>query len=265
MVEQAVAPTAGRERTLVVRGRRIQLFEGGSGAPLLWLHGAGMFWWMPVHDLLAARRRVLLPVHPGFGASEGFDEIEGMEDLVFHTLDVMDALDLGRCDVAGLSLGGWLAAELALRRPARVGRLVLVDAAGVRVPGVPMGEAFMAAPPKARELLFFDPTSDLARSLMPDSPPPERLETVLRGREAAARLLWNPAREYRKLTSRLWRIKAPTLIVWGEHDRLIPPAYGQAYAAGIPGARLVTFERCGHLPPFEQPERFADTVLGFLA
>lgn len=253
-----------RERVLTIHGKRVQLFAGGAGPPLVYLHGAGTYGWMPVHDHLARRRQVLAPVHPGFGASEGLETIEAMEDLVFHTLDVLDALALERPDVVGLSLGGWLAAELALRHPARVGRLVLVDAAGVRLPGVPMGDVFMASPPKARALLFHDPGSEVARALLPDAPPPDRLETVLRGREAAARLLWNPARQYRKLTGRLWRIQAPTLVVWGAEDRLIPLAYGEAWARGIPGARLVSIERCGHLPPLERPERFADVVLGFL-
>ena len=91
-----------------------------------------------------------------------------MDDLVFHTLDVMDALGLPRADVVGLSLGGWLAAELAVRHPERVQRLVLVDAAGTRVPGVERPDLFLAPAPKARELLFADPTSALATSLIPD-------------------------------------------------------------------------------------------------
>lgn len=263
MVEHAVAP-AGQERALTVHGRRIQLFEGGSGRPLLYLHPAGSIWWTPVHDLLARRRRVVLPVHPGCGTSEGLEAIETIEDLVFHTLDVLDTLGLDRVDVIGHSLGGWLGAELALRHPARMSRLVLVDAVGVRVPGVPMGDPFMLPPPKVRELLFYDPTSPVARTLIPDAPPPERLETLLRGREAAARLLWNPAQQYRKLTSRLWRIRVPTLVVWGREDRAVPLAYGEAYAQGIPGAMLEVLDRCGHLPPFEHPERFAKLALGFL-
>jgi pimeloyl-ACP methyl ester carboxylesterase len=187
-----------------------------------------------------------------------------MEDLVFHTLDVLDALGLHRADLVGLSLGGWLAAELALRRPDRVDRLVLVDAAGTRVPGVAREDLFLAPPARARQLLFADPTSALATTIVPDAAPPERLEAVLRGREASARLLWNPHGPHRKLTERLWRIKAPTLVVWGRDDRLFPLALGEAYARGIPGARLVTIDRCGHLPPFEQPERFAELVLDFL-
>src|SRR4029077_20489991 len=125
---------AGSEETIKAGGKAIQLFTGGTGAPLLYLHGAGVYWWMPACELLAARHRVLAPVHPGFGASEGYEEIEGMDDLFSHTLDVMAALGLERADVVGLSLGGWLAAELALRHPGRVNRLVLADAAGTRAP-----------------------------------------------------------------------------------------------------------------------------------
>src|SRR3990172_7770477 len=255
----------GEEEIIRVGGKEIQLFTGGKGPRLPYLHGAGTFWWMPVHDRLAGRRRVYLPVHPGFGRSQGLDEIETMEDLVFHTTDVMDALGLERADVLGLSLGGWLAAELALRHPHRVNRLVLVDAAGTRVPGIERPDLFLAAAPKARELLFADPSSELAMTLLPDAPPPDRVEIALRGREAAARLLWNPHQQFRKLTTRLGRIKAPTLVVWGEKDRLVPLPFGEAYHRGIPGSKFVTIEGCGHLPPLEQPERFAEIVLAFLA
>lgn len=256
---------SGKEEIVRVGSTSIQVFTGGAGAPLLYLHGAGIFGWMPVHDRLAARRHMYLPVHPGFGASQGLEQIETMEDLVFHTLDVMDALGLPRADVVGLSLGGWLAAELAVRHPERVDRLVLVDAVGTRVPGVERPDPFLMPAPKARELLFAEPTSALATTLLPDAPPPERIEMALRGREAAARLLWNPHVQYRKLTSRLGRIKAPTLIVWGAQDRLLPRPLGEAYHRGIAGSTLTVLDGCGHLPPLEQPERFADTVLAFLA
>src|SRR5260370_16679139 len=140
---------AGSEETMKMGDKGMQLLGGGAGAPLLYLHGAGVYWWMPAHELLAARHRVHAPVHPGFGASEGYEEIEGIDDLVFHTLDVMDALGLERADVVGLSLGGRRAAELALRHPGRVNRLVLVDAAGPRVPGGARADLFLARPARA--------------------------------------------------------------------------------------------------------------------
>jgi pimeloyl-ACP methyl ester carboxylesterase len=253
------------ERTLKVRGKSVQLFEGGDGPPVLYLHGAGTYWWLPGHDRLAARRHVYLPAHPGFGDSTGAEDIEDIEDLVFHTLDVLDELALERVDVVGLSLGGWCAVELALRQPQRVNRLVLVDAAGLRLRDVPTPDLFLATPAESRELLFADPKGPIAMAAIPDTPPaPEKMVYILRGREAAARLLWNPHVRYRKLMSRLDRVKRPTLVVWGAQDRLFPLPYGEAFARGIPGAKLVTIDRCGHLPPVEQPERFAEAVLDFL-
>jgi pimeloyl-ACP methyl ester carboxylesterase len=253
------------EKTLNVRGKFIQLFEGGDGPPLVYLHGAGTYWWVPGHDLLAKQRRVMVPVHPGFGTSTGVEEIDDIEDMVFHTLDVLDALGLERVDLVGLSLGGWLAAELALRQPQRVNRLVLVNAAGLRLPDVPTPDLFLATPAESRALLFADPHGPIAMAAIPETPPPpDKMILIMRGREAAARVLWNPHKAYRKLMSRLDRIKTPTLVVWGANDRLFPVAYGHAYQKGIPGARLVTIDRCGHLPPVEAPERFAAAVLDFL-
>lgn len=253
------------ERTLKVRGKSVQLFEGGDGPPLLYLHGAGTYWWLPGHDRLAAQRHVYLPAHPGFGDSTGAEEIDDIEDLVFHVLDVLDELALERVDVVGLSLGGWCAVELALRQPQRVNRLVLVDAAGLRLRDVPTPDIFLATPPESRELLFADSRGPLAMAAIPDTPPPpEKMAYILRGREAAARLLWNPHVRYRKLMGRLDRVKRPTLVVWGAQDRVFPPPYGEAFARGIPGAKLVTIDRCGHLPPVEQPDRFAEVVLDFL-
>jgi pimeloyl-ACP methyl ester carboxylesterase len=100
---------------------------------------------------------------------------------------------------------------------------------------------------------------------IPDTPPPpDTMALILKGREAAARVLWNPHARYRKLRSRLDRIKVPTLVVWGAEDKLFPFPYGEAWAKGIPAARLVTLDRCGHLPQLEAPDRFADAVLDFL-
>jgi pimeloyl-ACP methyl ester carboxylesterase len=256
---------ACQETFLTLHGTKIQLLSGGSGEPLLYLHSAGgELVWLPFFEQLSRSFTVYLPAHPGFSKSEGLEKIDTMEDLVFHYIDVMDALGLIQPYVVGLSLGGWLAAELATRYPNRIRKLVLIDAVGLRVPGAPIADIFAATPAETRHLIFHDPQSDLARLFVPDVPSPELLENTLKAREATARVGWNPLLCNPKLRERLYRITVPTLVIWGESDRLVPVAHGKAYQDGIAGAKLVVLEQCGHVPPFEKPEETAKIVTAFL-
>src|SRR5262249_22166333 len=157
--------------------------RAGRGTPLLYLHSAGGNVWGPFLDRLAAEFTVVAPTGPGVGRSEGLDRIDTIHDLVFHTVDLLDALGLGPLPVVGLSLGCWLAAELAVHHPERVAKLVLIDAVGLRVEGAPIAEFFLLGPEETRRLLFHDPESALARSLVPDEPSSELLEEVLKARE----------------------------------------------------------------------------------
>ena len=132
-----------QEEMLNVRGVKIQMLKGGSGDPLLYLHSAGgEMVWLPFFEQLSQKYTVYLPAHPGFSKSEGLDRIDTMEDLVFHYTDLMDQLGLTQPYVAGLSLGGWLAAELAIRYPTRIRKLALLNAVGLRVPGAPIADFF---------------------------------------------------------------------------------------------------------------------------
>lgn len=253
-----------QETFLDIRGTKIQLLKGGSGDPLLYLHSAGgEVVWLPFFAQLSQHYTVYVPAHPGFSKSEGLDRIDTMEDLVFHYTDVMDHLGLTQPYVAGLSLGGWLAAELASRYSNRIRRLALINAVGLRVPGSPIAELFAATPAETRSLVFHDPNSDLAKMFVPDVPSPEVLENTLKAREATARVGWNPYLCNPKLRERLYRITVPTLIIWGESDRLVPLAHGKAYQEGIAGAKLVMLEKCGHAPPFERPEETAKLLTEF--
>ena len=253
-----------REEFLDVRGAKIQMLTGGSGDPLLYLHSVGgEIVWLPFFERLAERFTVYLPAHPGFAGSEGLDRIDTMEDLVFHYLDVMDQLELARPFVAGLSLGGWLAAELATRNIERVEKLALIDAVGLRVPGSPIADIFAASPTETRALVFSEPESELAKTFIPEEPSPVALENALKARAATARVGWNPYLCNRKLRDRLYRIRVPTLIVWGGSDRLVPPAHGRAYHEGIAGSRLLIMEGCGHAPPFERPDETAQQLSEF--
>jgi pimeloyl-ACP methyl ester carboxylesterase len=253
-----------QETFLNIRGSKIQMLKGGSGDPLLYLHSAGgEVVWLPFFEMLSQHYTVYLPAHPGFSQSEGLDKIDSMEDLVFHYTDLMDYLGLVQPYVAGLSLGGWLAAELATRYANRIRKLALLNAVGLRVPGAPIAEIFAVTPEETRHLVFHNPQSDLAKMFVPDVPSPEVLENILKAREATARVGWNPYLCNPKLRERLYRITVPTLIIWGESDRLVPPAHGKAYQEGIAGAKLVILEKCGHAPPFEKPEETAKILSEF--
>lgn len=255
---------AYQEEMLEMRGTKIQLLKGGRGDPLLYLHSAGgEVMWLPFFAALSQHFTVYFPAHPGFSQSEGLEKIDTMEDLVFHYTDLMDQLGLEKPGVVGLSLGGWLAAELATRYSQRIRKLILIDAVGLRVEGEPVADIFAATPEETRRLVFYDPESELARTFVPDVPPPEVLETVLKAREATARVGWNPYLHNPKLRERLYRIIVPTLVIWGDSDRLVPVGHGRAYQQGIAGSRLVLLEKCGHAPPLEKPEETARLIVDF--
>ena len=252
-----------RDETLTVRDRRIRLLRGGSGQPLLYLHDTFNYAWMPVHDCLAEHYDVVFPIHPGCAGSTGLDDIEGMDDLVFHYLDVCATLGLTHPILLGPSLGGWLAAEWAVRYPEMLRALILVDALGLRVPEAPAADLLRLDPAQMRAVLFADPAAAIAQELVPDTPTPAALEVILRARQVLARFAWqfpdNP-----KLWRYLYRVKTPTLIVWGAQDGVVSTAHAQAYLRGIAGAELVVLPRCGHLPPAEQPEALVQAVLSYL-
>ncbi|MBI1816489.1 MAG: alpha/beta hydrolase [Deltaproteobacteria bacterium] len=254
---------AHRSEFVSVRGVRTHLLHGGRGEPLLVLHpeyAANL--WPPYLDRLAMHFRVLAPDHLGFGDSERPDWLDGIDDLVLHYADLLDAMEIPRCAVLGSSLGGWIAAALAMTYPARVTRLVLVGAAGLKVDGVPRYDVFLNQVEDTLRHLFHDESR--AAQLLPTEYGPEVLVRGYREATTLARLAWNPYLYDPKLERRLARITAPTLVVWGEQDTFLPPAYGEAYARAIPGATLRTVAECGHLVAFEQTAAFIELTTEFL-
>ena len=255
----------GQTMFLDVAGKKTQLTKGGSGPPLLYLHSAaGETEWTELHEKLAARFTLYVPAHPGFALSEGLDKIDDVFDLAWHYVDLLDALELPEVPVVGFSLGAWIALELALLRPERVTRMVLIDAAGLHLPDAPMAELFIDDFDKLRRLLFFEPDGEAARKFMPESLEDPRILLWLRAREATARVGWNPYLHDPRLPGHLHRIACPTLILWGRHDWLIPLAHGEYLAGHLPNASLQVLENCGHMAPFEQPGEIAEQVFGFL-
>jgi pimeloyl-ACP methyl ester carboxylesterase len=258
------------ETTFVdVRGRKTELRRAGVGRPLLYLHAAGGDTeGLPALDVLAGERAVLLPMHPGFAGSEGLEQIDSIEDLAFHYLELLDSLRLDQIDVIGSSYGGWIAVELACRWPERVRRMVMVDPAGLWLDEAPMTELFGAEPPELAERLFRDqslPHAQLLRAMTDLADlPDEILLPQVHAMAATAKVAWNPYFHNPKLPDRLHRVTMPVLIVWGRSDGLIPLAHGERYQALLPDARLEVIEDCGHLPIIEKPDELLALVRRFL-
>jgi len=258
----AVAPT---EEFLELAGGRVHLLRGGAGEPVLFLHAAGgAATWLPFHAQLAgAGFEVIAPDHPGFGQSDDFPEVEAIDDLVYHYLEVLDGLGLDRPHVVGASFGGWIAAELAVHSPRLIGSLTLLSAAGLRLPDHPVADVFLMPPAKLAAALFHDPPPAPAQpGAAPDL---DAIIAAYREATALARFAWVPYLSDPKLERRLGRITAPTLVAAPADDRVIPVAHARRYAALIGGADYAEVAECGHAMHVERPAEFAALVASFLA
>jgi pimeloyl-ACP methyl ester carboxylesterase len=254
-----------REETFVdVDGRMTRVLRSGVGPTLVWLHDTLGNHWTPAHDALSATCQVVAPSLPGFDDSTTLHGIDEPEDVVFWLTDLLTELRLQNPVVLGCGLGGWIAAELAVRYPERLRALVLVDAYGLRVEGALPADEFAVTPAMLRPLVFANSDQDLAARTLPDQQPPEHVEAALHARVAAARLAWQFPYDP-KLAARLRRVTAPVLAVWGERDQLVPPAHGYAYADGLPDARLEIIAGAGHYPYLEATDAFVRAVEAFLA
>jgi pimeloyl-ACP methyl ester carboxylesterase len=255
-----------REERIHVGDIEVQAWVGGRGAPLLVLHGAGANrGWLRWVDLVAERYTVWAPTHPGFGASGDAEWMEGVDDLARFYLWFIEAAGLGRPHVLGHSLGGWAAAEMATMSPGALDRLVLVSAEGLKPERGEILDVFYHSDAELRELIVHDPASVPEwAELFGRAPTPAEQQEAERNREMTARLAWKPYMHNPRLARFLPRVSNPTLVVWGREDRIVPLECGEQYRRALPHATLTVLERCGHLPPIEQPEAFARLVLDFL-
>ena len=255
-----------REERVRVGDVDVHAWVGGAGPPLLVLHGAGgnrgFTRWL---ERVAERFTVWAPTHPGFGLSGDADWMDGIGDLARFHLWFIDVAGLGRPHVVGHSIGGWTAAEMATMNPDALDRLVLVAPAGLRPDTGEILDIFYYPPPQLLGMTVHDPSTVPEWDALFGQPPtPEQQEIAVRNREMTARLTWKPYMHNPRLPYFLPRVENPTLIVWGREDRIVPVQCGAQYRALMPNAKLEVLERCGHLPPIEQPDRFATLVTEFL-
>jgi len=268
------APTIDVEM-IETRVGQIQLRRAGSGEPIVYLHSAaGEGEGLSFLGDLGRYGEVIAPMFPGFGESEGIEQIDGMEDAVFYMLDLFEKLGLASPRVVGLSLGGWLAAELATRYPETVSKLVLMNPAGLYIEGAPIKDIFGRTPDVMADDLFADPNHPVALMMKQMTKlfteggggniPFELIKPQIKAMTASARLGWNPYLHNPKLRERLWRINCPTLVIRGDHDGLIPVEHAKAYADEIAGAKYMVMPDVAHMIPLEKPPELADVIGEFL-
>lgn len=275
-------------------GIRAEVLRGGEGDPVVLLHGD--FPPSPTDPLalgLARHHEVIAPVHPGFRRADDADPLHDVHDVALYHDDLLGSLGLGAVPVVGHSFGGMVAAELAAHVPGRVSRLALVAPYGLWRDDQPVADLLAAFPLELAPLLWADPAAEAAQSAMaamagddgdgwgpsakggpssgaaPTAAPGVRapaaaraLQAMLPGLATVGRFLW-PLPD-KGLARRLHRVTAPTLVIWGAEDRLVPPSYATDLAGRIPGSRVEVLAGAGHMVPVERPLEVAELIEQFL-
>ncbi|HZK90841.1 MAG TPA: alpha/beta fold hydrolase [Stellaceae bacterium] len=252
------------EEMIAVDGTTVRLLRGGraEAPPLVFLHGAGGHTgWMAFLDALAADFAVYAPEHPGFGRSDDPAWLDDIGDLAYFYLDFFDRFGLDRVHLIGTSLGGWIAAELAVRNQSRLASLTLAGAVGILAGGKPIDDIFRMPVEDNLRRFYADPAR-AARRLGDMAAVDANL--LAKNRTTVTRLAYRPRFHNPGLAKWLHRITVPTLLVWGDKDGLVPPAFGAAYHAAIPRSRLVVLDNAGHAPFDEQKDAFLATFRDFL-
>ena len=239
----------------------------GSGEPLLYLHGAGGL--MPVEPFLedlGAHFKVYAPQFPGYGESTGSEHIDDIADAVLFYHELMDELGIPTANLVGHSMGGMIAAEVAAFDVHRASKLVLIAPAGFWIDEVPIPDLFAAQLTEIAGLLFHDPNSPAAQMMTAIPSDFKALETMYVERvkrlAVAGKFLW-PIPD-RGLKKRAYRIAAPTLLLWGDDDKLIPAAYAREFTSRIKNSRLEIIKNAGHMVMYEQQEALVGAIRKFL-
>jgi pimeloyl-ACP methyl ester carboxylesterase len=251
-----------RESFETVHGCKIRLMRAGKGAPLLYLHGAGgASLWLPFMEKLSQSFDLFVPEHPGFGGSDTPEWLDNVGDLAYFYLDFIRQFGLKDVTLVGSSLGGWTAAELAVRSCHDLRALVLSCPAGIHVKGVSKGDLFLWSPEQTIRNMYHD--QEFADELLKLPLTEEQQMIAAKNRLTTAKLGWQPRLYNAHLAKWLHRISVPTLLLWGDHDKVIPPPHGPAYQRLIPGSRLEVFENCGHIPQVEKMDEWVGKIVAF--
>ena len=252
-----------------VDGVTVRVFKEGSGPEVIYFH-SGFGEMGPIRfltELAASGFTVVALEMPGFGASESSRDWHKIEDAIFFYRRALDTLEIDYPALVGQSLGGWIAAEIAVWFPERVRAMVLIDSVGLYVEGEPIHELFGVEPIKLMPLVF-PSGGNIVEHVVPALEGNLDSDSVLlhffRAMEATAAIGWSPYMHDPKLRERLKTVRAPALVIHGEKDGIVPVAHSEVYAAELPKARLEILDGLGHLPALEQPSMVAGIVTDFL-
>lgn len=255
----------GQARQFDIAGTEIEIWEGGAGRPILLLHpGDGFDAQAPYVAALASRYRVIAPSCPGFGGSGLPKYMKSVDDLSYFYLDLIEALDINDLVVVGLSFGGWLAAEIAVKNTTRISALCLVDTLGAKF-----------SDPMTRDItdLLSWPQYEQAQWIYHDEKlrkptyghlSDEAALVLARNHESFGLFGWAPTLHSRHMHHRLHRIGVPTQLIWGAKDKVVSLDYGRKWQQAIQGAQMVVIENAGHYPQIEQPDAFVGALEHFI-
>ena len=258
--------TASANRSTVTVGDiEVEIFSGGSGPELLYLHGAGgNAGWQPFHEELARTHKVYAPSLPGFSGTPRPGWVSTITDVAHFMQYVTQAMGLGRHVLVGSSMGGWVAAEMAAMSRHQLRGVILIDPVGIKPRKGEITELFMVGESTREKLRFFDTSQvpnyeQYARDLTP-----EEANTNYYNQEMAYRLCWRPYMHNPSLPHYLSKVDTPTLIIWGKQDAIVPEECGELYRQALGNATLKVIDNCGHSPQIEKPQEFQTAVSEFL-
>lgn len=256
------------DRVDTARGTSCRVLRGGKGHPVVFLHGfGGLRESEPMLEQLALHYAVLAPELPGFGHSTGEELLEDMLDFTLHGWDVVDELGIDHPHLVAHSMGGMIAAEMASVCPERPRKLALLAPLGLWIDEAPIPDLFATLPHQLPELLFHDPAAGVAAltgglDFSDDTALVEFFVGNARRLGTAGKIMFPIPN--RRLSKRLHRLRAETLLLWGDDDRFVPPIYGDRWLELVPHAAIATIADAGHLAADEHPDAVAEAITRFL-
>jgi len=256
----------GSRTTVTVSDTPVELFTGGSGPPLLFLHGAGgNSGWQAYHEELSQSYTVFVPSQPGFSGTPRPHWVYSINDVCHFNQELVRQLGLDRYILMGSSMGGWVAAEMAAMCNHNLKGLILVDAAGIKPAEGEISEIFMVSSQTRLKQRFYDPAQVSNYDQYTRELTPEEQVVEHSNREMASRLCWRPYLHNLSLPYYLRKVSTPALIVWGKQDAIIPVECANLYQQALPNATLEIIDHCGHSPAIERPQEFLSAVRRFLS